>query len=134
MLQTNQNQLFNSSSYTPADLAGPVVIQQTPPTPLTATAPSGQTSIVKRTFVPSLPDELSIATGDQVRVISAYDDGWALCEKVSTGEKGVVPQECLEEVKGPTTSNTPGQQIAANDSATRLNRASSLRREQDKTY
>lgn len=127
--------LFNSNAYAPADLAGaaPVVIQQTPPTPLTA-APmtTGPISVVKRTFVPSLPDELSIATGDQVRVISAYDDGWAMCEKVPTGERGVVPQECLEEVKS-TSSNTPGSQ--SSESVTRLNRASSLKRvDQGQTY
>lgn len=126
--------LFNSNAYAPADLAGaaPVVIQQTPPTPLTAAPTTGPISVVKRTFVPSLPDELSIATGDQVRVISAYDDGWAMCEKVGTGERGVVPQECLEEVKS-TSSNTPSSQ--SSESVARLNRASSLKRvDQGQTY
>lgn len=132
---------FNASSYTPADLAGapPIVIQQ-PATPLSAvpltvtaaTAASGAAvvSIVKRTFVPSLPDELSISNGDQVRVLSAYDDGWALCEKVGSGERGVVPQECLEDTQSlRTNTNSPASQSSAGDNA-RLNRASSLKRDQ----
>lgn len=121
--------MFNKAAYTPNDLAGPIVI--TPPTP-NITASTGTISIVKRTFVPSLPDELSIANGDQVRVLSVYDDGWALCEKVVGGDKGVVPQECLESVT-PSNSNAPKQQFAGGDD-NRLNRASSLRRGQDQTY
>jgi hypothetical protein len=112
---TYQGASTTAGAFNAADLAGPVVIQHTPPTP---TVP---VSIVKRTFVPSLPDELSISNGDQVRILSAYDDGWALCEKVSTGEKGVVPQECLE-ASQPTGSDE-----------SRLNRNSSLRRQQDQT-
>jgi hypothetical protein len=120
--------MFNQSAYTSNDLAGPIVI--TPPTPnVPGQLPT--ISIVKRTFVPSLPDELSIANGDQVRVLSAYDDGWALCEKMIGGEKGVVPQECLESVPS-SNSNAPKLQIG-NEEA-RLNRASSLRRGQDQTY
>ena len=125
----------SSSAYTPADLAGPVVIQQTPPTPMAGsptTTAMVQLSVVTRTFIPSLPDELSIATGEQVRVLSFYDDGWALCEKM-TGEKGVVPQECLESAQS-TTSNTPAQQLAGSEESARLNRNSSLRRGQDQTY
>lgn len=111
-----------AGGFTAADLAGPVVIQHTPPTP-TAPAPgvAVPVSTVKRTFIPSLPDELSISNGDQVRILSAYDDGWALCEKVSTGEKGVVPQECLEAAK------------ATGGDDARLNRNSSLRRQADQT-
>jgi hypothetical protein len=142
---------LNPSSYTPADLAGapPVVIQQPatalstaiPPSMLlattsgataaaaatSATTTTGGISIVKLTFVPSLPDELSISNGDQVRVLSIYDDGWAMCEKVSTGERGVVPQECLEDVKSlsPNT-NTPAAQDASDK--TKMSRASSLKR------
>jgi hypothetical protein len=82
--------------------------------------------------VPSLPDELSISNGEQVRVLSVYDDGWALCEKVTSGEKGVVPQECLDKVPQ-MNSNTPQQQIVPNEDS-RLNRNSSLRRNQEQSY
>lgn len=50
---------------------------------------------VKCTFIPSLPDELEISTGETVRVLSEYDDGWALCVN-SRGEQGMVPLECLD--------------------------------------
>jgi hypothetical protein len=131
-MQQNYN-ITAATSFTAADLAGPVVIQHTPPTPIAAAA----VSVVKRTFVPSLPDELSISNGDQVRVLSAYDDGWALCEKVSTGEKGVVPQECLETANQPSSgasANQPSSGASATGSEeSRLNRNSSLRRPQDQT-
>ncbi|KIM62023.1 hypothetical protein SCLCIDRAFT_120249, partial [Scleroderma citrinum Foug A] len=52
---------------------------------------------IKCSFVPTLPDELSISTGERVRVINRFDDGWALCEN-GGGEQGMVPQECLEQI------------------------------------
>jgi len=58
--------------------------------------PRGQMeATVKCTFVPTLPDELSITTGERVFVIEEYDDGWDLCANVR-GERGMVPRECLE--------------------------------------
>ncbi|KAG9049120.1 hypothetical protein FS837_011132 [Tulasnella sp. UAMH 9824] len=62
----------------------------------------GTLVVVARTFVPSLPDELSIQTGEQVRIISKYDDGWAHVERLRSGagENGVVPMDCLEAVSG----------------------------------
>jgi hypothetical protein len=123
-MQQNYNNT-TATAITAADLAGPVVIQHTPPTPIAAV---GAVSVVKRTFVPSLPDELSINNGDQVRVLSVYDDGWALCEKVSSGEKGVVPQECLDTANLPSAgAPTTGSEESS------LNRNSSLRRGPDQT-
>ncbi|KIK97516.1 hypothetical protein PAXRUDRAFT_93349, partial [Paxillus rubicundulus Ve08.2h10] len=52
-------------------------------------------AIVKYTFVPTLPDELSITTGERIRLVAQYDDGWALCANIR-GEQGMVPKECLE--------------------------------------
>ncbi|KIJ69184.1 hypothetical protein HYDPIDRAFT_55230, partial [Hydnomerulius pinastri MD-312] len=52
---------------------------------------------VKCTFVPTLPDELSITTGERVRLVAQYDDGWALCAN-GRDEQGMVPQECLERI------------------------------------
>jgi hypothetical protein len=34
-----------------------------------------------------------------VRVVAEYDDGWVLCSNAS-GEKGMVPLECLEKPVG----------------------------------
>lgn len=78
-----------------------------PPTPSTATGgqiistfnsadlSSKPTAIIRCTFIPSLPDELSITTGEIVTIVNEYDDGWALCANVR-GEQGMVPLECLQ--------------------------------------
>jgi len=95
----------------------------------TATATTGGICVVKVSFVPSLPDELSIASGDQVRVLSTYDDGWAMCEKVSSGERGMVPQECLEDIKtSNVNTNMPATQGSVDNA--KMSRASSLKRDQ----
>jgi hypothetical protein len=52
------------------------------------------TAIIRCAFIPSLPDELSITTGEMVTIVNEFDDGWALCANVR-GEQGMVPQECL---------------------------------------
>lgn len=52
-------------------------------------------AMVKCTFVPTLPDELSITTGERIFIVEQYDDGWDLCANVR-GERGMVPRECLE--------------------------------------
>ena len=58
-------------------------------------AGDGEKATVKFTFIPSLPDELSIANGEVVEILQEYDDGWALC--INAREvQGMVPLECLE--------------------------------------
>jgi len=47
------------------------------------------------TFIPSMPDELTVSLGETLRLLTKYDDGWAMCMK-SSGEEGMVPVECLE--------------------------------------
>ena len=68
---------------------------QPPSAPVQSAAPSVEMAIVRVVYIPSLPDELSISVGETVRVIKAFDDGWALCSNVR-GEQGVVPVECLD--------------------------------------
>jgi hypothetical protein len=53
-------------------------------------------ALIQCTFIPSLPDELSIRMGETVRVLEEYDDGWALCANAQ-GERGMVPLECLDQ-------------------------------------
>jgi len=63
------------------------------------TAPSSMPpngAMVKFTFIPSLPDELSISNGEVVEVLQEFDDGWALCRN-GRGLEGMVPMECLSE-------------------------------------
>ncbi|KAJ7264893.1 hypothetical protein B0H12DRAFT_1101329 [Mycena haematopus] len=92
-----------------AALARPAVPAPVPmPVPPTAynnpPAPAGAggavpTATVRYEFIPSLPDELSITTGEVVRVVAEYDDGWALC-KNARGDQGMVPLECLDRAAG----------------------------------
>jgi hypothetical protein len=43
---------------------------------------------IRRPFEPTLTDELRVEPGDQVRVVTAFDDGWAIVEKVPAPVKG----------------------------------------------
>ncbi|KAJ6562426.1 hypothetical protein B0H19DRAFT_871997, partial [Mycena capillaripes] len=45
-------------------------------------------------FIPSLPNELSITTGEAMHVLCEYDDG-AQCRNGRSGQ-GMVPLECLD--------------------------------------
>lgn len=62
----------------------------------TGTQPGLPVAMIKCTFVPTLPDELAITTGELVRVVTRFDDGWASCEN-GRGERGMIPQDCLSE-------------------------------------
>jgi len=55
--------------------------------------------VVKMTFTPTLADELPIAKGETIRVLVRHDDGWATCEKIEGGQRGVVPLDCLKDAK-----------------------------------
>ena len=72
--------------------------------PSGAPAAAGQLIlIVKRTFAPDLPDELTIIPGERVRVLTIYNDGWCNVRKLGAGgEEGVVPYECLGSPGGST--------------------------------
>ena len=64
-----------------------------PPLPVAANQ-IPETAVVVSTFIPALPDELSITTRETLRILSVYDDGWAYCAN-ERGEAGMVPMECL---------------------------------------
>ena len=84
--------LPNPFGVSTVDVAGPVPIN----VPVAPPAEEQQSMVVTRTFVPNLDDELSIVTGESVRVIAVYDDGWCKVRKLGPGEEeGVVPYECL---------------------------------------
>ncbi|KAJ7193828.1 hypothetical protein GGX14DRAFT_297353, partial [Mycena pura] len=63
---------------------------------------------VRSEYIPSLPDELEIFTGEVVRVQSEFDDGWALCVN-TRGERGMVPLECLD--RSASGSGSAGAQL-----------------------
>ncbi|KAJ7202310.1 hypothetical protein GGX14DRAFT_341056, partial [Mycena pura] len=48
-------------------------------------------------YIPGLPDEMEIFTGEVVSIQSEFDDGWALCVNMR-GEQGMAPLECLDQV------------------------------------
>ncbi|KAG6820851.1 hypothetical protein H0H93_010678 [Arthromyces matolae] len=55
----------------------------------------GEAAKVRSTFIPTLPDELTIGIGEMLRILTEYDDGWTLCSN-ARGEIGMVPLECLD--------------------------------------
>lgn len=63
--------------------------------------------VVGCTFVPSLPDELTIRVGEPVRMLEEYEDEWCLVQRVGNAdaERGVVPRFCVQEV--PQTQAAP---------------------------
>ncbi|KAF9010301.1 hypothetical protein BDZ89DRAFT_511823 [Hymenopellis radicata] len=60
---------------------------------------------VTAVFAPTHDDELPIATGDVVRQLSEFADGWCLVQEVGgkNARKGVVPRLCLSEHQGITS-------------------------------
>ncbi|KAH8827505.1 hypothetical protein DL96DRAFT_1251848 [Flagelloscypha sp. PMI_526] len=91
---------YSTNSYMPQpDLAPPPssYLNNAPPTSgfSPVVMKDGQSASVLCTFIPTLPDELNINTGDVVRVLAEYDDGWALCMNANN-EQGMVPLECLD--------------------------------------
>jgi len=107
-------------SYTPSDVALPASARPSVPTPSapvfivhpptsynndnslsarspTQRSPAGSTpkhATVQFTFIPSLPDELTISTAETLVVLAEFDDGWGLCVN-RMGDQGMVPLECL---------------------------------------
>ncbi|KAI9289446.1 hypothetical protein BC943DRAFT_376709 [Umbelopsis sp. AD052] len=52
---------------------------------------------VVSTYTPTLGDEIDIRSGDRIRVLVEYDDGWMLGENTSNGNaKGVFPRHCID--------------------------------------
>jgi len=87
------------------DMPQPMASSYNNPVPAVPVVPTGSaaSATVLYEFIPTLPDELSITTGEIVRVVSEYDDGWALCAN-ARGEQGMVPLECLDRGSPPTLS------------------------------
>ncbi|GLB34666.1 putative src homology 3 domains containing protein [Lyophyllum shimeji] len=79
--------------------------------PAAGNKPLVETAKVRSTFIPTLPDELSISTGEVIRVHEEYDDGWALCSN-ARGEKGMVPLECLDRGSVPSEAAREYKKLA----------------------
>ncbi|KAF7190634.1 hypothetical protein HII31_07793 [Pseudocercospora fuligena] len=53
---------------------------------------------VQLDFKPSMDDELELRSGQLVRMLHEYDDGWALCIRMDRSQQGVAPRTCLSKV------------------------------------
>ncbi|KAF8516759.1 hypothetical protein JB92DRAFT_2715105 [Gautieria morchelliformis] len=107
-------------------MAAPVRAPSLRSSTISSAAPSSELATVARTFIPSLPDELQIANGEQITILSAYDDGWALCANFR-GDQGVVPLECLDRSTSvPAEMQLQPQSEFSSDSNKTLRRMSSL--------
>ncbi|THH04996.1 hypothetical protein EW145_g5126, partial [Phellinidium pouzarii] len=71
---------------------------------------AGVIEFIKRPFAPTLADEMAVQRGDEVRILRSFDDGWARVEKMGTGEKGLIPVDCLRENGEPLPAFFGGQE------------------------
>lgn len=64
----------------------------------TASAVYPRRASVRYPFQPSQErrDEVLVEKGDQVSVVSVYEDGWAFVQRDKDNERGLVPLNCLE--------------------------------------
>ncbi|KAF8887094.1 hypothetical protein BD779DRAFT_1611590 [Infundibulicybe gibba] len=66
---------------------------------------------IRRPFVPTLHDEMSVLPGDHVKLVQLFDDGWVLVEKVpnprdkkgkakefTSEQPGLIPIDCLRDI------------------------------------
>ncbi|KAF2862207.1 hypothetical protein K470DRAFT_263062 [Piedraia hortae CBS 480.64] len=68
---------------------------------------------VQLDFKPSMDDELELTSGQLVRILHEYDDGWALCIRMDRSQQGVAPRTCLSK-----------QPVKSRDGSTGSNRSS----------
>ncbi|KAF7323988.1 SH3 domain-containing protein [Mycena kentingensis (nom. inval.)] len=113
-----------ASRPTPPSLAPPPSVYGSAAAPTSVAAPSGPSATVRYEFIPSLPDELSIVTGQVVRIVSEFDDGWALCANAQ-GDTGMVPLECLDRNDSPNAA-LPNPMLGAIAGTRNSRRGSSL--------
>lgn len=73
---------------------------------------------VQLDFKPSLDDEMEMKSGDLVRLLHEYDDGWALCIRLDRSQQGVVPRTCLStrpvKPRSPQGGPRPGPPVNPN--------------------
>lgn len=62
--------------------------------------PKGPNNVhrVQLEFKPSMDDELELVSGQLVRMLHEYDDGWALCIRMDRSQQGVCPRTCLSKL------------------------------------
>ena len=76
----------------PFSVKNPFDDSESVPALVSGTFPELET--IRRPFFPQMQDELEVNTGDFVRIVQIFDDGWALVQK--SGEQGLIPLETLD--------------------------------------
>ncbi|KAH8698564.1 hypothetical protein BGW36DRAFT_358094 [Talaromyces proteolyticus] len=67
-----------------------------PQSPSVGGAPfSSNVHRVQMDFTPTLADEMELRAGQLVRILKAYDDGWAQCSSMDGSIRGIAPRSCL---------------------------------------
>ncbi|CBF88963.1 hypothetical protein AN0698.2 [Aspergillus nidulans FGSC A4] len=93
----------SDASYIPAPTApnsnvvDPVVAPTAAAASRSGPGPAMPTNVhrVQMDFTPSMEDEMELRSGQLVRLLHEYDDGWALCVRLDRSQQGVVPRSCL---------------------------------------
>ncbi|KAF9261447.1 hypothetical protein L218DRAFT_498583 [Marasmius fiardii PR-910] len=98
---------FSAPSVMEVPFQSSTVPSQAPATPSSISVGASNVMAVRCTFIPSMADELSITTGETIRVLQEYDDGWALCLN-DLGQQGMVPMECLQTGAETSPIDKPG--------------------------
>ena len=64
--------------------------------------------VVVNMYLPTLNDELAVRRGEMLHLLKKYKDGWCAVERPKTGEKGVIPRFCVEELPLVSRRRTSG--------------------------
>lgn len=98
--------------FVPGAQASPAssTFSEAPSTPGGTPGPQMLVFRVQMDFKPSMGDELELKSGELVRLMHEYDDGWALCSRMDRSQQGVCPRTCLSQrpVKPRPRNGPPG--------------------------
>jgi len=103
-----------------------IPIEQTTVVPAVTHGPSVR--VIKYSYTPTRDDEMAVELGDEVSILTQYDDGWAMCKKLSTDAQGMVPVACWEDDDGSESDYEEEQVNHSKRLNKMLTRGSSLRR------
>ncbi|KAJ3286554.1 hypothetical protein HK104_008975 [Borealophlyctis nickersoniae] len=100
----------------PAYNSTSVPILSAPPAPIARNDSANVTMRVVHPYNPSLQDELTLEVGDEVVLLKAFDDGWALGLTPANGNQGAFPLVCVsrsdESPRDPEILNAERQSLS----------------------
>ncbi|KAJ7069134.1 hypothetical protein C8F01DRAFT_976022 [Mycena amicta] len=93
--------------------------------PAPSSPPFAAVETIFRAFSQTLQDELSVQSGDQVKVLAVYDDGWAMVERIDVSGKGkgmegakvvgLIPIDCMRRADESVTSFLAAKRVSSVD-------------------